>query len=206
MHEYFLGNGIRINTERLIDAALMDEKFPEVYLDVQTGALVEISTPESLVLWRDSVGEPARYLYLAAGERFIDEIISEIEPGLTKKAKKALHTGGVEEMEDFLEDQAAGLVFGWDAYMTSEASRYVHDWLTKNPDLDITTDFSGCDSCASCEYMEDHEESGSTYDSHFLHSNTGERHARTVSLSMDEVMKRVQEQLDSRSSKKKKGT
>jgi hypothetical protein len=60
MYAYTLPNGLTINAERLADVVLSGSDFPQTYLDVDTGALIEIPTRESLRVWVKETGNSKR--------------------------------------------------------------------------------------------------------------------------------------------------
>jgi hypothetical protein len=165
MYTYKLPNGISINAERLTDDVLVSGDFPQTYLDIETGALIEIPTRESLGVWVQEVGDARRHFLV---ERFTEtekislakDFVRNIMPMDSSKAKqtkalKLLQTSSLSAFEDFLESETDGWIHGWDQYLADEAWEYVHDWLTNNPHVKIEAIFEGCGDCVLCDSLKD---------------------------------------------------
>ncbi len=165
MYTYKLPNGLTINAERLAEDVVLGGEFPQTYLDIETGALIEISSSESLGVWVKEIGNTKRYFLV---ERFTNdekinfarefvEVIMSIEASNVKQAQvvKILKTNSIETFEDFLESETDGWIHGWDQYIADEAWEYIHRWLTNNPHVKIEASFEGCGNCAICTTMKD---------------------------------------------------
>ncbi|HMO78227.1 MAG TPA: hypothetical protein PKA42_01510 [Candidatus Paceibacterota bacterium] len=64
MYKYTLPNGIVINSDRLAEAALNKGEFPQLYLDTETGMLIEVPSMESLGKWVNEIGNSKRHYLL----------------------------------------------------------------------------------------------------------------------------------------------
>lgn len=171
MYKYLLPNGIKVDAERLADVATDEGEYPQVYLDTQTGALVEISTLESLGKWVEEIGTTNRYVLFErftnqelneVASDFIDTILADMASEWVDGARDALERGGWSSMEEFLEEKTDGWIHAWDQFMGDEAWEYVREWLTENPRVSIREEFEGCGHCAVCELVrrgEDGDES-----------------------------------------------
>ena len=163
MYTYTIPNGARVDAERLVDAALAAEEYPQVYLDTATGKLVEIHSMEALRNWVAEIGNLKRYVLIerfddternAIAREFIDGLLKDmVLPDETTGARNALESGGWQQMEVFLKEHTDGWIHGWHQYIGDEAWEYVHDWLTKNPYISIRVGFEGCEDCALCELL-----------------------------------------------------
>ncbi len=163
MYTYKLPNGLTINAERLAEDVLLGGEFPQTYLDIETGALIEIPSSESLGMWVMEIGNTKRHFLV---ERFTNdekiifarefvEVIMSIDASKVKQAQilKILKTNSIEAFEDFLDSETDGWIHGWDQYIADEAWEYVHEWLTNNPHVKIEATFEGCGDCAICTAM-----------------------------------------------------
>jgi hypothetical protein len=163
MYTYTLTDGTPINSERLIEAVLLREDFPEVYLDTKLGALVEIPSVQSLGSWVAEIGKSDRYVHI---ERFSDEelascarefirliLVHDLSKNDHERVNALLSQNDISGFENFLEAETDGWIHGWDQYIGDEAWDYVHEWLTKNPKVKITASFDGCGDCALCSSM-----------------------------------------------------
>ncbi len=167
MYIYRLENGIVLNSERMVDAILSETDFPELYFDKEVGALVEIPSKESLIKWVEEIGTTNRYLHierLSDDERidhaheFINIFLrTDLKNKELKEVRKALTEGGRLGFEDFLVSRTDGWIHGWNQYIEDIAWEYVHEWLTKNPFVKITSEFIGCEGCVICEAMKNGE-------------------------------------------------
>lgn len=194
MYKYLLPNGIRIDAERLADMTLAKEGYPRVYLDTQTGALIEIPSVESLGKWVEEIGATDRYVCFErftdeeAGDiasDFIDTILADMAPQWVDGARDALESGGWKAMEDFLEEKTGEWIHAWDQFAGDEAYEYVHEWLTENPRVAIKAEFEGCGQCAVCELVRNGED--------------GDESKLMDAFMTEEVMRHVAQQLDKRS-------
>lgn len=162
MYEYILPSGAKIDAERIVDAVLMENEYPQVYLDTELGALIEIPSRDGLRRWIEEIGETRRYFVIehfndadrnAFARYFIDSILTDMDSHSAPGARNALVRGGWREMEDFLENKTDGWIHGWDQYLSDEAWESVHEWLTNNPHVHIKAEFEGCGNCAACELI-----------------------------------------------------
>jgi len=162
MYTYTLPNGIELNQERIIEAILSESEYPSLYLDTQTGALIEVPSLESLVQWISEIGKSERYYLIEhfndderslIAKDFIDTLLTDLSPKHVKGARNALARGGWQAFEDFLIDKTDGWIHGWDQYCYDEAVDFMHGWLTTNPTFQITARFEGCGNCAVCKAM-----------------------------------------------------
>lgn len=165
MYAYKLPNGLTINAERLVEDVMADSDFPQTYLDIKTGALIEIPSWDSLGVWVKEVGHQKRYFLI---ERFTDvdkinlardfvrEVMSmDASKIVQTKATKILQTNNFESFKTFLMLETDGWIHGWDQYIADEAWEYVHEWLTNNPHIKIEAVFEGCGDCAICSAMKE---------------------------------------------------
>ncbi len=163
MYNYELKDGTPINSERLIEAVLLREDFPEVYLDTKLGALVEIPSAQSLGAWVSEIGKSDRYVHI---ERFSDEqqtqcarefikliLVHDLSKSEQELVDILLAQNDITGFENFLEEETDGWIHGWDQYLGDEAWTYVHEWLTQNPKVQITASFDGCGDCELCTAM-----------------------------------------------------
>lgn len=162
MYEYSLLNGAKIDADRTVDAVLGEEDYPQVYLDTELGALVEVSSADNLRRWVEEIGTTKRYLII---ERFTDAdrdefaryfvktLLADMEPSAVTGAEGSLAQGGWRAMTAFLEKSTDGWIHGWDQYLADEAWESVHEWLTNNPYVAIKAEFEGCGNCAMCELI-----------------------------------------------------
>lgn len=167
MDEYQLPNGVVINVARIVQAILSDSEYPELYLDTETGALVEIPSAQSLGQWVSEIGQSTRYFLverLDESERqmiandFIDLILKEeLSVSKVKAARRTVASGGWAAFADFLQADDDGWIHAWDQYTNDEAWEYAHDWLTNHPHVSITPVFVGCGNCAVCDAMKQGE-------------------------------------------------
>ncbi len=162
MYEYLLPNGVPVDVERLADAMLFDGEYPRVYLDTETGALIEISSAKSLECWVKEIGATKRYLSVerftdaergSMARDFIDSILEVMAPSEASRARPILVTGGWRAMEEFLEEHGDGWIDAWEQYVDDEAGKYLHHWLIENPYVSIKAEFEGCDNCAVCDLI-----------------------------------------------------
>jgi hypothetical protein len=194
MYAYTLPNGLTINAERLADVVLSGSDFPQTYLDVDTGALIEIPTRESLRVWVKETGNSKRYFLV---ERFTDDekiyfiediISSDLKEKQLSDVLLILKSKDLDTFEEFLMTKTDGWIHGWDQYIADEAWEYVHEWLTNNPYVKIIASFEGCGDCALCEAMRD--------------KRTGVVPDLLEALKTEAIMQSVHTQLTERASKK----
>lgn len=161
MYKYLLEGGILLNSDRMIDAVLSVETFPQLYLDTELGALIEVPSLEGLKKWITEIGNTDRYFLvenyakeerLRAAHYFVDGImqIDKNKEDL-KKAHKVIDSGDWPAFEDFLAMNTDGWIHGWEQYKNDLAWEAVHEWLTSNPKVKVSAEFEGCDGCAICE-------------------------------------------------------
>lgn len=165
MDTYTLPNGARIDVSRMTEIVLEDlegEAYPQVYLDTETGAFVEIPYEDTLRRWVEEVGLENRYFLI---ERFTDaekdaiarDFVTEILPVMSPKdmpgARRAHKRGGWREMESFLKRRTDGWEHAWSQYVWDEARQYVEEWLTNSPYFSVTVAFEGCGNCSVCELI-----------------------------------------------------
>lgn len=162
MYAYFLPNGIRLDIERLVDAALEEGTYPQTYLDTESGAIVELPSVDSLELWTRHGGNAARYTFVApmpkevrdaAMRAFIEEVLKKEATTLAPAVSRALARGGWRAAEEHLAGRADGWFDAWSDFLEDEAWGYLHEWLIEHPDLGIETVFEGCGNCAVCELV-----------------------------------------------------
>lgn len=168
MYSYTLPNGIVINSDALVDAVLVEDKFPITFLDIETGALVQIPSPESLAIWVKEIGKSRRYFVIehfdtdereSIAHSFIEMFLEEelSKKGVTE-AKAACAGGNWITFAEYLIEHTDGWIHGWHQYVQDAAWEYVHDWLVNHPHVDITESFEGCGDCAICQAMADGKE------------------------------------------------
>lgn len=164
MHKYLLPNGLKIDFDRIVEAVLSEEEYPQVFLDTENATLVEVFSAESLHRWVDENEERSQHHFLVErfGDRVRDQIARDfIDIIMTSMASKkeaegsrlALVRGGWRKMEEFLEEKTDGWIHSWDQFVHDEASEQAHRWLTENPHVEIKAVFEGCENCAICELM-----------------------------------------------------
>lgn len=198
MYRYKLPNGIQINPDRMVDGVLAETEYPQIYLDTETGALVEIPSIESLKKWVEEIGKSKRYFNIdrfndkdrdKIAESFLEDILRVMEPKCFSSAKKALKKNGWRGMEDFLEENTDGWIHGWDQFIADEAWEYVNNWLTDNPHIAIKAEFEGCGDCAICKLMRSNEDKDFS--------------KLAQAMETENVMQRVQEQMKDFSKRKR---
>ena len=69
MYEYTLPSGAKIDADRIVDAVLAEDEYPQVYLDTELGTFVEIPSSDNLRRWVEEIGATKRYLVI---EHFTD--------------------------------------------------------------------------------------------------------------------------------------
>lgn len=194
MYEYILPSGAKIDADRVVDAVLMESEYPQVYLDTELGALVEIPSRDGLKRWIEEIGATKRYFVIERftdadrdkfARYFIKTLLADMAPSSVPEAERALVRGGWRAMEDFLENSTDGWIHGWDQYLSDEAWEYVHEWLTENPHIHIKAEFEGCGNCAACELIRRGE--------------GGDRAKLMKAFETEKVMQHVARQLESRS-------
>jgi hypothetical protein len=162
MYKYTLPNGAEINMDSIVDAVLAEDDYPQVYLDIETGALIEIPNKDSLKHWVKEIGQSKRYFlieYLNDFDRneiakdFIKLFSADIGSKDVLLAKKSLASGGWRDFENFLRTETDGFIHAWDQFIHDEAWECANEWLTNHPEVDIKTEFEGCGNCAICELM-----------------------------------------------------
>ncbi len=163
MYAYLLPNGARIDAERVTDAALATQEYPQTYLDTETGMLVEIPSADALEHWVSEIGATKRYFLIerfddtdrnAIAREYIDGLLKEMAtPDEATGTRDAFESGEWQSMEAFLKEHTDGWIHGWNQYIGDEAWEYVHDWLTNNPHVSIKAEFEGCGNCALCELI-----------------------------------------------------
>ena len=193
MYAYILSSGAKIDADRVVDAVLVENDYPQTYLDTELGALIEIPSEDSLGRWVKEIGATKRYFVIErftdddrnkSARYFIDTILTDMDPRSAPRARDALVHGGWRAMKDFLEKNTDGWIHGWDQYIADEAWEYVHEWLTKNPHVHIKAKFEGCGDCTACELIRKGE--------------GGDRKKLTKAMDTETVMQNVARQLESR--------
>lgn len=161
MYTYTLPCGVRFHADMLVGAIVAHDAFPQVFLDLETGAVLALPSTESRAVWKKSVGalQMHRYLLLepfTAHERariahdFIDNVIAFIMPKETEQARSALAEGGWEAFEDFIETYMGDMLEGWMTHIDVAAGARVHELLTTAP-VAIEAEIQPCGDCTMCK-------------------------------------------------------
>jgi hypothetical protein len=168
MEAYFLPSGVRIDFERIVDAALEEEEYPQTYLDTVTGILIEVASREMFDRWHAEIGNTDRYVLIERypdeerdkeAQGFIQLILKEMAGEYALQAETSFEQGGWRALEHYLEHHTDGWLDGWDHFVEDAAGEYVHEWLTSTSDLPITVEFEGCGDCAMFRLMASDEDS-----------------------------------------------
>lgn len=162
MYIYKLPNGLLVDIDRVVDVVLSEGEYPQTYLDVETAAFVEISSPKSLAQWIAEIGKSERYFLIESfnnherdkiAKDFITNILKDMAPRYVSGAQKALKNSGWKEFTSFLKEKTDGWTHGWDQYIADEAYERARNLLVKNPYIPIKEEFEGCGDCAVCDLI-----------------------------------------------------
>jgi len=155
MDTYHLPNGIEIDVERMVEVILRGKDFPELYLDIKLGILIEVPSRESLEKWVSEIGTTGRYLliesytskdYASLMNEFTDIILrNELPKKLLSRVYSIANTGNPVTFEEFLMFNTDGWHHGWEQFRYDAAWEYILDWFEGNPYVDITEKFDGDD-------------------------------------------------------------
>ena len=168
MDSYFLPNGARIDTERIIEAILEDEAFPQLYLDTETGGFYEVPNEDVLRRWQAEIGESKRYILIErftneereeVASDFMDTMLADMDPIQVAGARHELAMGGWDAMEQYFEKKTDGWIHGWDQFVHDEAGDFADEQLMENPQVDVTAKFEGCGNCPLCSLLAKEESS-----------------------------------------------
>lgn len=172
MYRYVLPNGLRIGeevVEILVNAALGEKTWPEVYLDTMTGLVISVPSRSILKRWREEAGDPKRYFVIPsftsfdrekAADEFIDNVLDDLDNVLFEEnnleelaielealgesaaaeGRRAIDTGGWKAFEKYLLEQNSDLLLLWEDWLYDAAYNYIHQWLINNPFTSISAE------------------------------------------------------------------
>jgi hypothetical protein len=166
MDSYFLPNGAKIDTERMIEAILEEDAYPQLYLDTELGGFYEVPTEDILRRWQAEIGTTNRYMLVerfTLEEReevaldFMDTMLEDMDQLQVATARHTLAMGGWEAMEEYFEKKTDGWIHGWDQFVHDEAGDFADEQLMQNPYAEVIAKFEGCGDCPLCSLMAEEE-------------------------------------------------